>query len=41
MLSYIDVALVITKKDFMDHLKLLNKVSQKPAEIGLKVNMEK
>ena len=39
--AYIDVVLVITKKYLADHLKELEKVSQKITEAGLKVNEEK
>ena len=39
--AYKDNVLIITKKGFIDHLKELEKVVQKTAEAGLKVNAEK
>ena len=39
--GHIDGILAITKYDFADHLKALEKVLQKLAEIGLKCNEEK
>ena len=38
--EYIDDVLVITKTDFKDHLKSLDRVLQRLAEEGLKVNAE-
>ena len=38
--EYIDKILVITKYDFIDHLKDLEKVLQKLVESGLKINAE-
>ena len=38
--SYIDHVLVTSKHDFLDHLKALEKVLQKLAEVILKVNTE-
>ena len=39
--AYIDDILVINKNNFKDHLKALNRVIQRLAEAGLKVNAEK
>ena len=39
--AYIDGVLVITKNNFEDHLKVLDKVLQIFVEAGLKVNAEK
>ena len=38
---YIDDVLVITKNNFKDNLKSLERVPQRLAEAGLKVNAEK
>ena len=38
---YKDLVLVITKYNFIDHLKALEKLLQKPAEAGLKIDPEK
>ena len=39
--AYIDDVLVITKHNFKDHLKALDRVLQRFEEAGLKVNAEK
>ena len=39
--TYIDDVLVITKNNFEEHLKALDRVLQKLAEVGLKLNTEK
>ena len=39
--AYIDDVLVITQNSFEDHLKALDRVLQRLAEAGLKVNPEK
>ena len=39
--EYIDNLIVINKHDFVDHLKVIEKVLQKLVEEGLKVNAER
>ena len=39
--DYIDDVLIITKNNSKDHLKALDKVLQRLAEVGFKVNVEK
>ena len=38
--AYIDDVLIITKNNFEDHIKALDRVPQRLAEAGLKVNAE-
>ena len=39
--DYIDDVLITTKNNSKDHLKALDKVLQRLAEVGFKVNVEK
>ena len=38
--AYIDEVNVITKNDYMDHLKYLDIVIQRPIKAGIKLNLE-
>ena len=38
--AYIDEVNVITKNDYMDHLKYLDRVIQRPIKAGIKLNLE-